>query len=377
LIGANVRYWSSVAPLARRGLASWERQALAIPDDRLRSLAVGKLRAERFNPLLAATLATLAPREQRRRATEAIVALQIAYDFLDALTEQPFMVADEESCTVTSAEEPCTATGAGGVAAATRVYRALADALAPEHGVSGGPYLLDVDDGGYLRALVQAVRRPLAALPSADAVYPVAILAAERCAQAQILGHEAVEVGGERLERWARGAARGSGLQWPELLAGAQASVLCLHALIAAAADPTTTDEQAQALDALYLRVGALTMLDSLIDREQDLAHDEPGYLDRYRDGEHMGRRLAMVATDVARQAQVFPRHDHHMATLVGVVAFYGSAPAAAGPTALPVFAAVYGEVGDALMRPTLALMRMWRAIERSKRRSPSVGGGV
>ena len=71
LARANAVYWPSVAPLARRQLRRWERCARQIPDRRLRSLALAKLRQERFNPLLAATLATLAPRRLRAGVTEA------------------------------------------------------------------------------------------------------------------------------------------------------------------------------------------------------------------------------------------------------------------------------------------------------------------
>ncbi len=86
---ANARYWTGVAPVARAQLARWERRARAIPDPALRATALAKLQTERFNAEAAATLATLAPRAQRARTAEAIVALQVAYDYLDGLTEQP------------------------------------------------------------------------------------------------------------------------------------------------------------------------------------------------------------------------------------------------------------------------------------------------
>ena len=88
LVFAHGRYWTSVAPLVRRLLRDWEARASEIPDPHLNYLALEKLRSERFNVEVAAMIATIAPAEHRERAVEAIVALQVMYDFLDALTEQ-------------------------------------------------------------------------------------------------------------------------------------------------------------------------------------------------------------------------------------------------------------------------------------------------
>src|SRR5271154_5947899 len=86
---ANVRFWPTVAPLVRTQLKRWEQRAHTIEDPTLQALALEKLREERFNAEVAATLATLAPREHRKTVIEAIVAYEIMYDYLDRLTEQP------------------------------------------------------------------------------------------------------------------------------------------------------------------------------------------------------------------------------------------------------------------------------------------------
>lgn len=326
LVLANARYWTTVAPRVRKELVRWEAEADAIADGTRRALALGKLREERFNVELAATLATLAPRGRRRAVTDAIVAVQAAYDYFDALTER---------------------------------------ALSPE-------------GDSYLDELAGRARAALAELPAAQAVRPFAEAAVARCVEAQLLAHEAARAGDETaLQAWSArqaadtgldrsaGQAAESGLEWPELLAGAQASVLCVHALIAAAADRRTTREHAARLDALYLRIGALTMLDSLIDREQDAADGERGYLARYGDAERMAARLAVVAAQAARRARMVPHGSHHLVTLAGIAAYYGSAPAAADHQARCVFAAVRRELGPALTVPTLALMRSWRLCKR------------
>jgi tetraprenyl-beta-curcumene synthase len=89
LVLANVRYWSTVAPVVRSQLRRWELRAQAIEDPELRALALEKLRGEGFHAEAAAMLATLAPRSYRRDVAEAIVALELLFDYLDGLTERP------------------------------------------------------------------------------------------------------------------------------------------------------------------------------------------------------------------------------------------------------------------------------------------------
>jgi hypothetical protein len=89
LARANARYWPTVLPHVHRGLRHWQERAHRIPDPILRELATSKIAHERFNTEVAATLATLAPRAHRRLATEAIVPLQVMYDYLDGLSEMP------------------------------------------------------------------------------------------------------------------------------------------------------------------------------------------------------------------------------------------------------------------------------------------------
>ena len=96
----------------KRHLRRWREEAEAIPDLTLRELALTKLAEEQTNAYFATAFATLAPRPQRASAIEAIVALQIIYDYLDGLTEQP------------SADPLCNG---------LELFRALSDAVSPAH----------------------------------------------------------------------------------------------------------------------------------------------------------------------------------------------------------------------------------------------------
>jgi tetraprenyl-beta-curcumene synthase len=360
LVLANLRYWSSVAPLARTQLARWEEAARSIPDPKLRALATEKLGDERFNAEVAATLATLAPASNRDRVVEAIVALQVMYDYVDVLSEQS--MADPVR------DEP-------------RLFAALIDA------VSVGPAgtrksfeLPPQNDGGYLERLSRTVMLAMGRLPGAPAVAEVARGAAERCGEAQIQHHEASRLGSHsgiaKLRDWATPRAAGTALGWQEWLAGATASVLAIGALIAAAADPDTSHADAEAIDALYLSIGALTMLDSLVDRKEDIATGQLSYVRFYDRPEAMANGLAKVARDGVTRARRSPNGPHHIATLVGVVAYYASASTANTEVGRPLIAAVRRELRP-LITPTLALFRAWRLAKRVRRSGRHGAGHV
>jgi tetraprenyl-beta-curcumene synthase len=235
---ANARYWLCIAAQVRREMRHWEARAQAIEDPALRALALAKLRAEGFNAEAAAMAATIAPRATRGHAVRAIVALELLYDYLDGLSERPH---------------------ADPLGEGERLYAAFVGALDPSVNAPGA------DD--YLGELCGTVRRSLARLPAREAIAPYALQCAARGAQAQTRMHATHTLGAAQLGEWARGEAHGTTLQWREFAAGAACSVLALHALIAAAADPHTTPEQAQAIDTAYLFTGAMvTLLDGVVD---------------------------------------------------------------------------------------------------------------
>lgn len=350
LVLANARYWPSVAPIVRSQLRRWGERASAIPDPVLRSLALDKLREEHFNAEVAATLATTAPREHRAHAVEAIVALEVTYDYLDGLTERPN-------------PEP--------LRSGARLYCAFKDPLAP-HSPSARNYYEHQphsDDGGYLQELSSSVRAGLTQLPGTGAIREVAARSAARCAQAQVRVHAASQIGTPQLEEWARRKAAGSALGWREYVAGAVASVLAVHALIAAGADQNVTEGQAAATDEAYLSISALsTMLDSVIDYERDLSGGEPWCLSGYEDRGLLADRLAEVAGQAVEQVRALPHSAHHLMTLVGVVAYYTSAPEAHSESARPLVARLHRELRP-LITPTLAVMLAWRRAKRMRAR--------
>jgi tetraprenyl-beta-curcumene synthase len=341
LVLANVRYWITVAPLVRAELERWRGRAGAIPDPRLRELALAKLDGERFNAEAGAMCATLAPRARRRDVVAAIVALQLLFDLLDGLTEQPL-------------RDPL---GDG-----ARLFAPFTDALRPGPQPPSPPTAAEDD---YLRELSRAARAAIARLPARESVIEAAAAAAARAAQAQLRMHAAPRLGIDQLREWARSQAHGTGLGWRELAAGAASSVLVVHALIAAAADARTTPARAASIGDAYLSICVLlTLLDSLIDEQHDERAGMPGYIDLYQDRELLDRALGETAVRAAGQARALVDAPHHVMMLTGVVAFYTSAPGARGQLARPLVARLHRALAP-LIAPTVAFMRAWRLARR------------
>jgi tetraprenyl-beta-curcumene synthase len=341
LVLANVRYWVTVAPLVRVELKHWRRRAAAIADPDLRELAVRKLDRESFNAEAGAMLATLAPREYRRDVVTAIVALQVLFDLLDGLTERRL-------------NDP--------LADGERLFVPFMAAL------RGEPARSAADHGaqdGYLWELSEVAGGAVAGMPGRDAVLEPAVASALRAAQAQIRMHAAPQLGVEQLREWAQTQARGTDLQWRELAAGAASSVLAVHALIAAAADFRSTRAQALRIADAYLWICVLlTLLDSLVDQEQDDRAGEAGYISLYDDRALLAEELPQVALRASVQAGGLPRGEYHLMMLTGVVAYYTSAPGARGELARPAVARLHAALAP-LIAPTRALMRFWRAARR------------
>jgi tetraprenyl-beta-curcumene synthase len=352
---ANARFWPKVAPLAIGQLRRWERRAREIEDPVLQSLALEKLRGERFNSEVAATLATLAPRKHRQAVVEAIVAYEVMYDYLDGLTELP------------TSDPLCDGHA---------LYRAFTDAITtgPEP-ICGYYAFRPADDGGYLEDLVAVVREVLARLPTTSAIARSAARAAARCAEAQIRAHAVPTLGTTQLERWASNEVADIPLGWREFLAGSASSVLAVHALIAAAADKRTTPADAEEIDTTYLSICALsTMLDSLVDYQRDMTAGQAGYIRYYTDHDLLARDLADAARRAVEHAAHLRNGAHHAMTLVGVAAYYISAPTANSDFARPVTSQVRRELKP-LITPTLGVMRTWRAAKRARKAIRREGG--
>jgi tetraprenyl-beta-curcumene synthase len=358
LAAANARFWPTVAPTVHRELSSWEAPATAIGDPSLRSLALEKLRDERFNAEVAATLATLAPARSRTASTQAIVALELLFDYLDGRTEHLPDPLSESA--------PLFAPFTGAVHDPSDLGPALNETVPAEDTPA---------DWEYLQALSSRTQDGFCSLPAAHVVRPFALAAAQRCAQAQTRIHALPSAGLPQLEQWAREHSPATGLDWREYTSGCASSVLAVHALIAAAADPICSPTDAQKLDAAYLAIGAvITILDSLVDHPEDTARGEPGFNALFSNPRELLDALRVLTREALARSWEAPNGAHHAMTLAGVAAYYTTHPDAAIPTARPVTSMVRRELSPTIW-PTLAVMRSWRAAKLIRARARAAAG--
>lgn len=350
---ANARYWTGVASVARGELRRWRQRAERIEHDELRELALAKLRDEGFNAQAAAVLATgVRRRELRGRVTRALVALTVLYDFLDGVTESPWVVGDPDP-----------------VGTGLDVSRALSEAVTVIAAPAGGYYrrLAEVgDDGGYMRELVDAVRGELARLPGSAPVAEALQAGGLRCAEAQVRAHAFAVLGGEQAIEWAAGRGSAVEMQARDYLAGAASSVLALHALVARSATEKLTAREGVEIDRLYLLIAVLpTLLDSVVDRVGERGGGE--FLAYYEDQFDVAKTVSDVVDEVFTRTQRFADGGQHLMIAAGIVGYYTSHPGAHAEFARPVVRAARNGLG-ALSWAVLAVVYGWRGI-RSLRR--------
>ena len=275
-----MRYWSRVFPRVGDEIRTWQRHAQSIPNSLLRELALNALRAERGNLEGAAAFAAFVPNIHRSAVIGATVAFQAAYDYLDAVSEQ-------------SAAADC-----GGNSTAS-LHRALAVALdvsAPHSDYYA--HTSHSDDGGYLCALVDRCRSELARLPA----FPVASDGlrdtAQRIASYQDFHHGRASIGQACAQRAISQMPPGMELNWWEAAAAAGSSLTVFAAIAAMTKEPVGVSEVTAAERAYFPWAASLhTLLDCLVDRNEDADTGQFSLLDYYRSQDQAVARFEMLAS--------------------------------------------------------------------------------
>lgn len=320
------RYTTTMHPLVEREIERWTGRAQQIPDPHRRALALAKLRETATHARLNATAAALAPRRHRADAVRASVALELAYDYLDGLTER-----ESDLPTALSLYSDLSVPFAQGER----------DAIGDE----------------YVRDLVHACRTSFRALPSHATAAPLALSIADRTAATQAWGHASSH---EQLARWAVAFPRPDALAWWEAAAGWTAGSITLHALIALAATDALAPGTAERVAAAYERISAIaTLADSLVDQQRDARSEAHSYVGYYASADVAGARIGTLAGDAVKAVTGLPHAAHHALTLSGIVAYYLTDPDAA-TAAVPV-----GPVKQELGLVLAALMLSFRVLRR------------
>lgn len=340
LVLTGLAYWLTIYPRARREIRRCERRARAIPDPTLRASALATLAREHLNPEAAAFFAVLAPRRQRGSLVRLIVDFQVAYDYLDAINE-----------------DPTTAPLRNGL----QLHRALSDAV--DGDAPAADYYEhhpNTDDGGYLTGLVRACQRTIRRLPSTPAIEPVLAYAAERCGQGQSRNHAMLVEGEKQLVEWSAAQTQRGDYRWWELAAGG-ISCLSIHALFATAACKATL-EQAELVDAAYFPsiCSISALLDGLVDMPRDVGTTNHNFVAHYDSGDQAARRFAAITAEARTLLGTLTNRHRHDVILAGIASFYLSAPGASTEFARPVALRTLDCLGRA-SAPILAVMRLRR----------------
>jgi tetraprenyl-beta-curcumene synthase len=338
-------YWLEIFPVVRRELSRLRIEASRIPDPALRRLALETQEAEWANLEGAAVFAAFVPPPYRYAVARLLVGYQTAFDYADTLMEQPSDVP---------------------TANARQLHAALVAILEP-----GRPqpnyysHHISDRDGGYLARLVDGCRAVVVELPAYPPLAATTIESARRNIEYQCRISLSTEADHPALSQWAAQATpHYDRLRWWEMWASCGSSLATL-ALLAAAADPTTTHREATAIKTLYWPwAGALhTLLDCLIDRADDAADNRPNLLDLYASPQNTAERMGFLTAESVRLAAA--AGASHSLILAGMASLYLSDRRAWMPAARPAAESVLDALGESAT-PAMLVLQARRLAQRS-----------
>ncbi|MDO8185802.1 DUF2600 family protein [Conexibacter sp. JD483] len=333
-------------PRVRREVARWRTRALAIPDPSLRFDAVESLRSERLN-LEGAALFTCLPRWRDLRLLRLTVAYQVALDYLDRISER-------------HTPDP--------IANGRQLNRALLHALDPDAALTDyyrhHPWH---DDGGYLAAIVAYCQHECQRLPTYPRIKPH-ILAAARRIDVQIFNHD------PNPARRDAALAAFAAQTYPDLhepawfeLTAAASSTVGVHALLALAADPETTEADVIATDRAYAFsiCAASTLLDSLVDEREDATTGDHSYIGHYPSAAEAIDRICAIVTQSRDEAAALRQGRRHALIAGGIVAMYLSKDDAYRPDIRDRVGRILRAAGPlpTLQRPIMRTLRLARGL--------------
>jgi tetraprenyl-beta-curcumene synthase len=321
----------------------WRTVAADIPDDTLRRDAFQAIECKRANIDGAALFWTL-PRARSRELLRLLVAYEILADFLDCTSESAAHV---------------------GIRNGLQLHLALIEALDP--GLKASDYYRYhpwVEDGGYLRALVDTCRHACDRLPS----YEAAKLLLHRAAcltQVLALNHEPDQQRRDAaLRAWADTHFPGDEeLSWFEWTGGASARLTIL-ALLALAADPDRDEREAQGTYDVYLPWVSLagTMLDSYGDIAEDEANAAHSYIAHYGSTDTAARRIAEIIRRSLDGAASLRDGERHLVLASCMIAMYLSKDSVRTPDTRAFTRSLTHDAGP-LTRLLMPVLRVWRLL--------------
>jgi tetraprenyl-beta-curcumene synthase len=322
-------------------ISRWRCRAARIPDPTIRSEALAAL-SEKRTHADGAALFWILPRRRNHGLLRLLVAYELIWDLLDNLSERA---------------------AAAGYIDGRQLHLAIAEAIDPDASISD--YLRDLpwrEDGGYLRALVEACRAGCERLPSYALVRPLALHDA-RLAQVLALNHDPDPTRRDlALERWVERHLRASpDLGWWEL-SGAASAPLNIHALLALAAEPSCPANEVTAVHRAYFPwlSAATTMLDSYVDQAEDASSGSHSYIAHYPSAERALDGVQRLLERSVSEARALPHGPKHAIIAAAMAAMYLS-KTSARTTEMSTDTRALAEAGGSLTHVLLPILRAWR----------------
>jgi tetraprenyl-beta-curcumene synthase len=314
---------------------------MCIPDAVIREDALLALARKRTHAHGAA-LFWILPRRRNLQLLRLLVAYELIWDLLDNLSEHA---------------------AAAGQTDGRQLHLAIAEAIDPGARISDyyeqHPWH---EDGGYLRALVEACRAGCAKLPSYGRVRELALRDA-RMAQVLALNHDPDQARrDDGLRRWVGDHFPGQRLaSWWEI-AGAASAPLTIHALLALAAEPACTDAEIVAVHRAYFPwlSAATTMLDSYVDQAEDAENGDHSYVSHYPGSDCAERGVQQLVLRSVAEARALPRGPTHAIIAAAMVTMYLSKSSARTPAMRKTTHSLVC-AGGSLTRLLLPILRAWR----------------
>jgi tetraprenyl-beta-curcumene synthase len=339
LLAAAARELAWGLPEVTRATRRWRTLAEAIPDGPIREDALHSLTHKRGHADGAALFAAL-PDRRNHLLLQLLVAYETIWDFLDNVSERHTSEANGRE-----------------------LHLALVDALDPGRPIADyyrhHPWN---DDGGYLSQLVEFCRSSCQQLPS---YAQVKLLLLREAWRAQVLALNHLTDPGCRdaaLRRWAATESSGDeDAAWFELSGAASASMV-VHALLVLAAKTDASEKEIAATYAVYWPWISLatTMLDSYVDRAEDVVSGNHSYISHYPSQDCAVRRLCECIARSAREALQLPNGHRHAVIVGSMVAMYLSKDSARAP-GMRYSTNRLIRAGGSLCRLLHPILRLWR----------------
>ena len=303
------RFLIQIVPRASRVLAAIRDDARGIPSQALRAQALASISDKAYHVAGGCILATFLRGDAARRYVDIVAPLETIYDYLDNLCDRLPNVAP---------------------AAYPTLHEALLDALDDRRPI--GDYYRDgprLDDGGYLRGLVERVRRGISGLPNYEAVRAALTEVGGYYAELQTFKHAGPRSREATCRAWYdRNRARFPGLYWWEF-AAACGSSLPVFALLFLASQPALAPGAVdRTLAAYFPNVSAVhILLDYFIDQAEDREHRELNFVACYASSAQAVARVRRLVASTAARIRRLKDGELHGFVLQAMCLFYLTHP--------------------------------------------------